>query len=110
MDLKILNVRNLIPVQIDYSLDGKEQFVYAYIDYETQTIIGADEVPKEILSDFNESVKSFITQPILDFDVPMEAYQNYEKGKKFDMNDYMTEDLNVQLKPKPKGEENARES
>jgi hypothetical protein len=40
----------------------------------------------------------------------MEAYQNYEKGKKFDMNDYMTEDLNVQLKPKPKGEENARES
>ena len=91
--LKILKVTNLIPVRIDYVLDGKEKFAYAYIDYETQTVIGVDEVPKEILSDFEQSVSLFISQPVIEFDVPQTYPQN-----SLNINDYIPEDLNVQLK------------
>jgi hypothetical protein len=98
MDLKILKIKNLIPVKIDYTVDGKELSTYAYIDYVTQTVSGAEEVSQELSAEFQKTVKSFLSQPRLELDVPLEVYQQHEKGSTFNMNDYITDDLSVQLK------------
>ena len=98
MDLKILKVTNLIPVKIDYAVDGKEKSTYAYIDYVTQVVSGAEDIPQELVSEFKKSVKSFISKPSLEFDIPKDVYKQQEKAGSFNINDFMTEDLTVQLK------------
>jgi hypothetical protein len=98
--IKILKIRNLIPVRIDCKLNGEEKEVYAYIDYEMQSITGLDEIPVPV-PDFLEAVKVFIKQQeSIEFDIPQEVVQQYKKGSAFSVNDFIDDNLSVQLKKK----------
>ena len=113
--MKILKVTNLIPVKVDYELNGDRKSVFGYIDYESQMLSGFEEVwnnrpvdssRDDIIHEFTESVKSFLNQLELEFEIPAEVYKEHEKGKSFNINDFMTEELSVQLKENCKGKQN----
>lgn len=62
-DLEILSVKNLIPVEIIYKLDGKEEKIVAHVDYNSKELVTSD-LPQDVIEDkFFDFIYKSMTLP-----------------------------------------------
>jgi hypothetical protein len=106
--IKILQVKNLVPIEITCEIGGQTKTIFAYIDYATQEIvlpdnevrIGYSDIPD--LKDFKEKTLEFLmwrrTSHEKEPEVPEEVYEQIRRKRQ-------------QMKPPNYnlGENNARE-
>lgn len=102
--IKIVEVVNLIPIQIKFEIDGVLEKIMGYIDYDSYSIVIDDPRFQPVIQDLKQLVIDYLvgTQSEKDAalvgEVPVEIYQQLNKGASCKVDDYLNPQLNVQLK------------
>lgn len=64
-EIKILNVKNLIPIEITYEADGTEQKIVAAVDYSSNELSGISGLAEESRKELSDKFFNFIYKKMI---------------------------------------------